>query len=83
MLGAKGAKIVPTVKHIIINISIFLAPTRSDNLPIMTVMTAPETMYAVITQDAKASGNLKVLSNTRKSWGHRSIKIEKYHNSTG
>ena len=53
MLGEKGAKIVPTVKHTIIIISIFLAPTRSDNLPIMTVMTAPETMYAVITQDAK------------------------------
>ena len=43
---------VPTVKHVIINISIFLAPTRSDNLPIMTVMTAPETIYAVITQEA-------------------------------
>ena len=43
---------VPTAKQIIINISIFLAPTRSESLPMMTVMTAPETMYAVITQDA-------------------------------
>ncbi|HET7284320.1 MAG TPA: hypothetical protein VFI70_06505 [Nitrososphaeraceae archaeon] len=53
MLGEKGANIVPTVKHIIITISIFLAPTRSDNLPIITVMTAPQTMYAVITQDER------------------------------
>ena len=52
MLGEKGASIVPIVKHVIIIISIFLAPTTSDNLPIMTVMTAPETIYAVITQDA-------------------------------
>ena len=55
MLGEKGAKIVPTVKQIIIIISIFLAPIRSANLPIITVMTTPETMYAVITHDAKAS----------------------------
>jgi hypothetical protein len=52
MLGAKGAKIVPTVKHTIITINIFLAPTRSDSLPIITVITAPQIMYAVITQDA-------------------------------
>ncbi len=52
---ANGAKIVPTVKHAIIIISIFLAPTRSDNLPITTVITAPDTMYAVITQDERAS----------------------------
>lgn len=52
---ANGAKIVPTVKHAIIIISIFLAPRRSAILPIMTVMTAPETMYAVITQDERAS----------------------------
>ena len=30
---------------------LFLAPTISENLPITIVMTAPETMYAVITQD--------------------------------
>jgi hypothetical protein len=59
MLGAKGAKIVPTVKHAIITISIFLAPTRSDNFPIITVMTAPQTMYAVITQDARELEILK------------------------
>ena len=59
MLGEKGAKMVPTVKHTIIIISIFLAPIRSASLPIITVMTAPQTMYAVITQEARASEILK------------------------
>jgi hypothetical protein len=59
MLGEKGAKIVPMVKHAIITISIFLAPRRSDNLPIITVMTAPQTMYAVITQEAMDEETLK------------------------
>ena len=49
---ANGARIVPTVKHIIIIICILFAPKRSANLPIITVMTAPQTMYAVITQEA-------------------------------
>ena len=50
--------IVPDlVKHAIIIISIFLAPIkRQDNLPITTVITAPETIYAVITQETVMDG---------------------------
>jgi hypothetical protein len=55
MLGEYGANKVPTVKHNIITISIFFAPRRSDNLPIIMVMTAPQIMYAVITHEAVVS----------------------------